>query len=174
VNLAYSARYGVGPWRYDVLGPGRFLGDPSRQYGRIDIGTTDAPYVWSGWHGREEEGSTTFRWASQEATVLVPLDRAATLRVQLRLQPLGYPGSPPQHVTLRVNGREQPQAAVGPGWSTVEMTVDERQWRAGVNRVGLRFAWAARPVDVGLGGDARDLSAQVDYVRVQVSEPAAR
>jgi hypothetical protein len=87
---------------------------------------------------------------------------------------LGYPGSPPQLVTLRVNGREQPQAAVGPGWSTVEMTVDERQWRAGVNRVGLRFAWAARPVDVGLGGDARDLSARLDYVRVQVSEPAAR
>jgi hypothetical protein len=174
VNLAYSARYGVGPWRYDVLGPGRFLGDPSRQYGRVDIGTADAPYVWSGWHGREEEGSTTFRWARQEATVLIPLDRAATLRVQLRLQPLGYPGSPPQLVTLRVNGREQPQAAVGPGWTTVEMTVDEQQWRAGVNRVELRFAWAARPVDVGLGGDARDLSARLDYVRVQVSEPAAR
>jgi len=174
VNLAYSARYGVGPWRYDILGPGRFLGDPSRQYGRVDIGTADAPFVWSGWHGREQEGSTTFRWASQEATVLIPLDRAATLLVQLRLQPFGYAGSPPQEVTLRVNGHEQPPAAVAPGWTTVAITVDEEHWRAGANRVGLRFAWAARPEDVGLGGDARDLSAQVDYVRVQVSEPATR
>jgi hypothetical protein len=174
LNLAYSARHGVAPWRYDILGPGRFLGDPSRQYGRIDIGTADEPFVLSGWHGGEHEGSTSFRWASQDAAVLLPLDRAAALRVQLRLQPFGYAGSSPQHVTLRVNGHEQPQAAVPPGWNTIEIVVEKAHWRAGANQVGLRFAWAARPVDVGLGGDARDLSAQVDYVRVQVSEPAAR
>jgi hypothetical protein len=171
VNLVYSARYGVAPWRYDILGPGRFLADPSRPYGRVDIGLADEPFIEGGWHAREQDGPTTFRWAGRDSVVLLPLDRAATLRLQLRLQPLGYAGSPPQQVTIVVNGAAQPPAPVAPGWNTIELTVDERHWRTGVNRVALGFAWVARPADVGLGGDQRELAAQVDYVRVQVVNP---
>lgn len=171
LNLFYSARYGVAPWRYDVLGPGRFLADPSRPYGRVDIGLADEPFLEEGWHAREQDGPMTFRWAARDAIVLLPLDRPAALRVQVRVQPLGYAGSPPQQVTVAINGNAQPPAPVAPGWSTIELTVDAGQWRAGVNRVGLRFAWAARPADVGLGGDLRELAAQVDYVRVQIVNP---
>jgi hypothetical protein len=103
--------------------------------------------------------------------VLLPLDRAATLRLQLRLQPLGYAGSPPQQLTVVVNGDAQPPAPVAAGWNTIELTVDKRHWRGGVNRVALQFAWAARPLDVGLGGDTRALAVQVDYVRVQIVNP---
>ena len=46
------------------------------------------------------------------------------------------------------------------------MVVEDEQWRAGVNRVVLQFAWASRPAAVGLGGDGRELAAQVDYIRV--------
>ncbi len=165
-NLAFAARYGVEPWRYDVLGPGRFLGDPTRPYGRVDVGTGDTPFLVDGWHGPEQDGPTTFRWARREATVLVPLDHPATLRVQLRMQPFGYAESPPQQVTVLVNGRAQAPAVVAPGWHTLEMTVDESHWHAGVNRVLLQFAWDARPVEIGVGGDARELAAQVDYIRV--------
>jgi hypothetical protein len=35
-----------------------------------------------------------------------------------------------------------------------------------VNEVVLDFAWAARPADVGLGGDPREIAAQVDYIRI--------
>jgi hypothetical protein len=171
VNLAYSARYGVAPWRYDVLGPGRFLGDPSRPYGRIDIGSADDEFIGDGWHGREQDGPATFRWAAREALVLLPLDRAAPLRLQLRLQPLGYAASAPQQVTVVVNDDAQPPVPAAAGWNTIELTVDERQWRPGLNRVWLRFEWAARPADVGLGGDRRELAAQVDYVRVQIVNP---
>ncbi len=165
-SLAFALRNGVSPDRYDLLSANRFLGDPLRPYGRIDVGADDGWLLEAGWHDREREGHTTFRWAAREAVVLVPLDHAATLRVQLRLQPLGYAGAPPQQVTLLVNGDAQPVAAVPGGWNTVELTVERRHWRAGVNRVGLRFASSARPADVGLGRDTRDLAAQVDYVRV--------
>jgi hypothetical protein len=36
--------------------------------------------------------------------------------------------------------------------------------------VTLEFDWAARPADVGLGGDTRALSAAVDYLRVEVTK----
>jgi hypothetical protein len=165
-SLVFALRNGVAPARYDLLSANRFLGDPLRPYGRVDVGADDEWVLEDGWHAREQEGSTTFRWASRDATVLVPLDHAATLRVQVRLQPFGYAGAPPQLVTVAVNGHDQPPAAVPPGWNTVELTVDEQHWRTGVNRLRLRFASSARPADVGLGGDARELSAQVDYIRV--------
>jgi hypothetical protein len=166
VNLAFSARYGVEPWRYDTLGPGRFLGDPSRPYGRIDVGTADAPFLRNGWHAPEQDVVRSFRWAEREAGVLIPLDHPAALRLQIAIQPFGYPGAPPQHVTVVVNGHSHPQAAVPPGWNTLEAIVDEGAWRAGVNGVVLKFAWSARPADVGLGGDVRELAAQVDYIRI--------
>ena len=98
--------------------------------------------------------------------MLVPLDHPAALRLQLRLQPFGYAGAPPQHVTVVVNGHPQPQALVLPGWNAIELMVPDAHWRSGVNRVLLQFAWSARPRDVGLGGDTRALAAQVDYLRV--------
>jgi hypothetical protein len=165
-SLAFALRNGLSPGRFDLLSANRFLGDPRQPYGRVDVGADDEWLLEAGWHGRERDGSSTFRWASGEATVLVPLDHAATLRLQVRLQPLGYSGAPPQQLTAVVNGDPRPAVAVPPGWSIVELTVDRQYWRSGVNRLALRFAWSARPTDVGLGGDTRDLAAQVDYVRV--------
>jgi hypothetical protein len=35
-----------------------------------------------------------------------------------------------------------------------------------VNTLTLQFAWARKPVDVGLGADPRELAAAVDFVRI--------
>jgi hypothetical protein len=169
-SLVWALKNGMPPARYDLLGVNRFLGDPLRQYGSIDIGAIDEWVIGEGWHAHERDGPITFRWASSSAAVLIPLDHAARLKMQLRLRALGYSGAPPQLVTVVVNGRAQPAVPVDTGWHTAELIVPEDDWRAGVNRVQLQFAWAVRPVDVGIGGDTRSLSAQVDYVRVQVIE----
>lgn len=165
-SLIFAWRNGVAPGRYDLLSANRFLGDPLRPYGRVDVGADDEWVLGEGWHGREQEGTTTFRWASRDASILIPLDHAVTLRVQIRMQPLNYAGAPGQQLTLIVNGRAQPALTLAPGWNVAEMAVEDEQWRAGVNRVVLQFAWASRPADVGLGGDSRELAAQVDYIRV--------
>ena len=86
-----SPRNDVPIGAYDLLGVNRFLSDPA-SYGRIDIGTDDGPLIADGWHGEERDGSVTFRWASSPVTLLVPLDRAANLLVQVRAQAFGYPG----------------------------------------------------------------------------------
>ena len=97
----------------------------------------------------------------------MPLDHAAPLLVQIRLHAFGFAGSPPQTVTLVVNGRRLAPVAIHDAWETAEMETPADAWRAGVNRVRLDFGWTRRPIDVGLGNDPRPLSAAIDYVRVQ-------
>lgn len=167
-SLVYALRNGVSPSRYDLLSANRFLGDPLQPYGRIDIGTSDEWLLGAGWHQAEREGATTFRWAGSSAQVLVPLDHAAPLRVQVRLHAFGFPGAPEQSLVLAVNGHLHGPVPVQPGWHTAELDVDEGAWRSGLNRVELRFGWARQPAEAGLGNDTRPLSAAVDYVRVAV------
>lgn len=169
VSLIFAARNDVPVSAYDLLGVNRFLGDPLRPYGRIDIGTEDAPLIGDGWHGEERDGSVTFRWASSPATLLVPLDRTANLLVQVRAQAFNYSGAAPQTLSAFVNGRLVSTGLAVPNeWTTIEFIAPADTWRAGVNRLRLEFARTNRPADVGLGGDPRPLSAAVDYVRVQV------
>ena len=168
VSLAFALRNRVSPGDYDLLAANRFLGDPLRQYGRVDVGAGDEWLLGDGWHQAEQDGQTTFRWTTSDAEVRIPLDHTAPLNVQVRLHAFGYPGAQPQTLTLVVNGRAQPAVLVGADWHVTELPVAADAWRSGVNRVRLVFAWAQRPNDVQLGGDTRPLAAAVDYVRVQV------
>lgn len=167
-SLGFAMRNGMPPASYDLLSANRFLSDPLRPYGRVDIGSDDEWLIERGWHDPEREGATTFRWAETGAVVLIPLDHAAALTVQVRLHAFAYPGATPQSVSVTVNTRAYPAVSVPGGWDVIELQTDSDAWRAGVNRVALDFAWSKRPADVGLGGDGRQLAGAVDYVRVQV------
>ena len=168
-SLWFAVRGGVSPADYDLLSPNRMLGDPLRPYGRVDLGTGDETYIEGGWHAAERDGNDTFRWASGHASLRVPLDHADTLMVQVRLRAFTYGGAPPQQVMVVVNGRRFPAVPIGPAWQVIEVLTDHRAWHAGVNRLALDFTWAARPVDVGAGGDTRSLAGAVDYVRIEVA-----
>ena len=167
-NLVFALRNGVTPAEADMLWPNRFLADPMRPYGRIDLGGDDELAVLEGWHRAERDGDTTFRWASREAAVRVALDHAATLRVQVRGQAVVYPSAPPQTLTVSVNGVAGSPLALPAAWTTVETVVPSDRWRAGLNQVRLTFAHAVRPSDLGASSDRRDLSAAIDYLRVVV------
>jgi hypothetical protein len=165
-SLAFALRNGVSPGAYDLLSTNRFLGDPLRPYGRIDLGSDDDWLIADGWHDPERDGPITFRWASNVAQVHVPLDHAATLRVQVRLHAFAFSGAPPQTLTVSTPRRSCGPLPVGSGWETVECLLEQEAWRSGVNTLTLRFDWARRPMEVGAGNDPRPLAAAVDYVRV--------
>jgi hypothetical protein len=178
-SLVFALRNGVSPGDYDRLSTDRFIGDPLQPYGRVDVGniepaTADEWLIGEGWHAPEKDGAATFRWAGSPATLRIPLDHAAPLRLQVRLHAFAYPGAPPQTLTLSANGSGNPRGTceplpVTPDWQTVECTLGKASWRAGVNALELRFAYAQRPIDVGAGGDTRPLAAAVDWIRVSVS-----
>lgn len=165
-NLIWAAANGVTPDRFDRLRPNRFLGDPTRPYGRVDIGADDGDYVGSGWHGAERDGDLTFRWTDAEARLVIPLARADALWVQIQARPFEAEGLPPQTVTLSINGRPVPAVPMAGGWQRLEIPTEAVFWRAGVNHLTLTFGRATRPIDIG-GADGRRLAAAVDYVRIQ-------
>jgi hypothetical protein len=144
----------------------------------VDVGIEDDWLVGDGWHAPERDGAITFRWAASPATLRIPLDHRARLRVQVRARAFSYPGAPPQTLLLWANSTPSDEAAspghscgplaVTPDWQTVECAIEEAAWRSGVNRLTLQFAYAQRPVDVGLGGDPRPLAAAIDWVRVSI------
>ena len=78
-SLIFAARNGLPIGSYDLLAANRFLGDPTRPYGRVDIGSGDELLLGEGGTEPERDGSITFRWAATPATLLVPLDHAASL-----------------------------------------------------------------------------------------------
>jgi hypothetical protein len=165
-SLLFALRNRVPPATYDLLRTNRFMSDPLRPYGRIDIGTEDAWLLEEGWHGPERDGAITFRWAASPAVVMIPLDHAAALTVQVRLHAFGFANAPAQTLTLNVDGHTFGPVPVHDGWETLEFATDRDTWRSGVNRLRLEFGWAHAPSDVGLGGDTRPLAAAVDYIRV--------
>ena len=168
-SLVFALRNGVSPGEYDLLSTNRFLADPLQPYGRVDIGGKDDEWlIGEGWHAPEMDGPIEYRWAASPATLRIPLDHAAPLRVQVRLHSFAYPGAPPQTLTIHANGHACPALPVTPDWQTIECTLDRASWRAGVNELELRFAYAQRPLDVGAGGDVRPLAAAIDWVRVAV------
>jgi hypothetical protein len=177
-SLLFALRNGVSPADYDLLSTNRFLADPLQPYGRVDIGADDEWMLGEGWHAVEHDGPNTFRWAASPATIRIPLDHAALLRVQVRLRAFAYPGSPPQTLTVTANPNGRGAACapltVTPDWQTVECSLDESAWRSGVNEMALTFAYTQRPVDVGVGGDTRPLSAAIDWVRVSASPGTGR
>jgi hypothetical protein len=167
-SLAFAARNGVSPGDYDLLSTNRFLADPLQPYGRIDIGAaaSDEWLIENGWYAAEMEGAVSYRWAASVAEVRVPLDHSATLALQIRLHAFAWPGSPPQRVTIVAGGHSCGPQDVPAAWTTIECTLDRSAWRAGVNRVQLSFDYQRRPLDVGGGGDARQLAAAVDWIRI--------
>jgi hypothetical protein len=177
-SLVFALRNGVSPGDYDLLSTNRFLADPLQPYGRLDVGgdgpLSDEWLLGDGWYAPEKEGAVTYRWASAPATVRIPLDHAATLRVQVRLHAFAYPDAPQQTVTLAANGHRCGALPVAAGWQTVECTIDRAAWHGGVNALSLQFAYATRPMDVGMGGDPRPLSAAIDWIRVAVADDTAR
>ena len=167
-NLVYAAREGVAPFRYDFFAfP--MLGDPTRPYGRVDIGLHDDAYLGDGWYQADTQpDGTTARWSRGTAEVLLPLDHPAPLIVQLRLKPFSYPGAS-QNLAVRVNGRSFGPFPLGADWQRVDFPTDASVWRAGVNRVQLVWMGAAVPAAVGMGNDTRELGGATDYVRIQVA-----
>jgi len=165
-NVAWALANGVTPDRFDLLRPNRFLGDPARPYGRIDLGSGDADYIGTGWHGIERDGDLTFRWTAGTAAMVIPLDHAAPLLLQVHLRPFEADGLPLQTLTAIINDHTLPGVTVTGGWQRVEIPTEVVVWHSGINHVSLVFGRETRPADLG-GGDGRRLAAAVDYVRIQ-------
>jgi hypothetical protein len=150
-SLWFAARNGLPPASYDVLHAARYLTDPARPYGRVDIGVSDDVFLDGGWRAPERDGDVTYRAIDGDATLLVPLDRAAPLNVQVRARALDARDGRPRPLTIVLAGRRYGPVDVPADWTVLTVPTPPEAWRGGVNRMTLTATRAA-----------------IDYVRVQV------
>jgi len=137
----------------------------------LDFGTAAALlYQGEGWGRNEEIAGTTANWAvARQARLFVPLRDMGDYTLTIGALALAYPGSPPQTMTVQVNGHRLPERlALAPAWTPYTVTVPARLLHSGLNEIVLEFAWTAVPGKVLPGStDPRPLAAAVDFVRLQ-------
>ncbi|MEO5819304.1 MAG: hypothetical protein ABIT71_02265 [Vicinamibacteraceae bacterium] len=163
-NLWFAATHGVSPAHYD-LPLTSFMGEAIRPFGRIDVGGADRGFLLAGWFTPEREGGLSFRWATQQAALTLPLSFASDLDLQIRLRAFPMPGDA-QTVTVDTGAGRFGPLPVGIDWQTTVIAIPRAAWRDGPNQIVLTFSRVGRPG----GGDTRDLSAAVDFVRVKIHD----
>jgi hypothetical protein len=167
-SLWFAATHRVSPANHD-LPLTSFMGDAIRPSGRIDIGGADRAFLLAGWFAPEREGGTSFRWATQQAALALPLAFAADIDLQIRLRALPIPGGG-QAVTIATGGGRFGPLPVGTEWQTVVVAIPRDAWRPGSNELVLTFSRVGRPASLVGGRDTRDLSAAVDFVRAKLHD----
>jgi hypothetical protein len=167
-NLWFAARHGVSPANFD-LPTISFMGEAIRPFGRIDVGGDDRAFLLAGWYPPEREGGLTYRWATQQAALNIPLAFASDIDLQIRMRGFALPGGPGQSLTVDTGVARYGPLPMGTEWQTLVVAIPRSAWRAGPNRVVLTFGTVGRPSSLG-SSDTRDLSASVDYLRVKVHD----
>lgn len=116
----------------------------------IDFGIEEARiYQGEGWSWDEVLDDSTANWATQKgARFFAPLRESGDYTMHIRAKAFSYPGSPPQRVTVRVNGHSLPSQEANPGWTELTLQVPVGFLHPGLNQVALDFAYLASPRDV--------------------------
>ena len=153
-SLFFALRNGVSPGDYDLLSTNRFLADPLQPYGRVDVGmrtrtgrVADRRRLARAGDGRRG----TFRWAASPATLRIPLDHAAPLRVQVRAARVRVSGraaadadAVASTVSLRPAGSCAP-LPVTPDWQTSSARWTRAALAGGRERAGAAVRLRAAP-----------------------------
>lgn len=110
---------------------------------------TAYPYQAEGWGRAGVIADQPANWATQtDARVLFPVRELADYRVTLRALPYTFVRAPTQTLEIRVNDQPLQKFEMSPAWTDYTVTIPARLVRAGLNDLGLRFAYVARPRDV--------------------------
>lgn len=122
-------------------------------------------FGWS-YHERWGDGGPTIQWTSdRESSVVVALGAPTDRTLELRMFPFAYPGSPPQTVTIDVNGIARASLVLTPDWGTYRVPLAAASFRSGLNTLTFRYRYTRSPADVFPGSlDARTLAVAFDYL----------
>ncbi len=108
-----------------------------------------------------------FRWTSNRAIVVVPLDHPRAAVVRIPAYAMEYPGRAPAEVTMTVNGHRLGHKSLPSGGAVLEWTVPAADWRRGLNIVVFDVAGAARPSDVEASPDHRLLGMNIRSIELE-------
>lgn len=131
----------------------------------------------AGWDGFEKtELGDTYVWShGREARVTVVSRADGDRLVRFRCWPFGFPGGPPQTLTLYVNDQKTEALTLGGEPRVYAVAVPRALWKRGANELRFAFAYAESPKDRVSGAtDERTLSAAFDWLEILRSQPPAK
>ncbi|HEX2799694.1 MAG TPA: hypothetical protein VHQ44_08480, partial [Thermoanaerobaculia bacterium] len=95
--------------------------------------------------------------------------------VRFRCWPFGFPGAPPQTLTLFVNDQKTDVLTLGGEPRVYAIAVPRALWKRGANELKFVFAYAESPKDRVSGAtDERTLSAAFDWLEILRPQPAKK
>lgn len=143
------------------IGPELLFGNPRQRAAELLTARGRDPWFGAGWYPPEFDGQTPFRWASDQAVLLLRMAPVPALRVTVDAT-AAIRSVPPAAVSLVVNGRLSGACDLGNDPTRCEWVVGDGAWVEGVNEIALRVSRAAR-----LGTDPRLLGIAVRGVRLE-------
>jgi arylsulfatase A-like enzyme len=140
----------------------------------VDVGSPSSQTTLiSGWGDPELHAPTgdPFVWAvSRTASLEVPLLETGFDRLEFRCRGMSWGDGPLQILTVSINGRELKEITLAREFADHSVSLPGDAVRFGRNRLDLRFAWTARPVEHLPGAvDGRNLAAAFQRVAFRSS-----
>jgi len=136
----------------------------------VDVGAADLPARLDGFYDAEQMGEASARWTRDRADVQLPqMEAAARGVLVLRLAAPRAASMTPPLMRVSLDGVEiGATPALGGGFTVVEMPLPEwslTRLAAGPSVLSVSVPTFV-PAEHGMGQDARQLGAVVDWVRV--------
>ena len=108
-----------------------------------------------------------FRWMSDHASVVVPLDHPRPAVISVAAHAVDYPGRSAAAVTLTVNGHRLQQESLPVGGAVLAWTIPADHWRTGLNSLVFDVRGAVRPSAVGRSTDNRLLGMNITSIELR-------
>jgi hypothetical protein len=127
----------------------------------LDIGDSTARrWMGTGWQRSEVSDGETFVWSNGDRSVLaIRLPTGGDIRMDFDALPFVFPGSPPQRVTIVLNGRAVEKVQLQPGLQRYSVHLPAAALRESLDTLEFRYAYARVARDVLPNSrDERDLA----------------
>jgi hypothetical protein len=132
--------------------------------GGLDIGPEHDAWFGSGWHSAERGGTQRFRWSERASTLAWRMEKAAPVRVLLRLRAANANGAT---IQAAINGTALPSCTLrGGAWTDCKFEWPDPATKAGINQLTLKADTVSPSAD--RPGDARELSFVMQASRVRI------
>jgi hypothetical protein len=132
--------------------------------GALDVGPEHDAWFGGGWHLGERGGTQRFRWSQRASTLAWRMEKAAPVRMLLRLRAANANGAT---IQAAINGTALPSCTLRAGaWTDCKFEWPETAAKAGINQLTLNADTLSPSAD--RPGDARELSFVMQASRVRV------
>jgi hypothetical protein len=140
----------------------------------VDIGhVTARRWMRTGWERDEGSDGETFAWSNGDRSVLtVPLPAGGDIRMDFDALPFVFPRSPPQRVTIVLNGTVLEEVQLQPGLQRYSVNLPAAALRESSDTLEFRYAYARVPREVlPNSSDVRELA--VAWFSINFAPPAS-